>query len=185
MKTFKGTVEVASAKPWTDTKTGQDIVLYSFKLEGMNKWFRTGTNSPGVKEGDNIQFVENGNTVDVASIQQVASSEVQQAPRPAGGGSSKPVKGGQLARDDYWANKEERDKEREVYDKTVRSPMIEYQSARKDATALVVAALNQDALSFGNTAKSKQLGMLIDFVEQVTVELVGRANNFRADLENE
>ena len=183
MKTFKGTVDVVSAKPWTDTKTGQNITLHSFKLAGMGKWFRTGTNSPGISEGDNIQFVENGNSVDVASIEKVAASEVQQAPRPAGGAA--PKKGGQLARDDYWANKEERDKEREVYDKAVRSPMIEYQSARKDATALVVAALGKDAISFGNTAKSKQLGMLVDFVEEVTKDLVGRANNFRADLENE
>lgn len=186
MKTYKGTVSNVSARPWTDRETGRSITLYSFQLEGGNKWYRTGETQPPFDTGDNIQFVEHNNKVDTSSIEKIAASEVQQAPSPAPAGKSwnkgGAQKGGQLARDDYWTNKEKRDIEREEFDKNVRTPMIEYQSARKSATDLVVAALQADALSFGSAAKGKKLEMLVEFVEEVTRDMVARANTFREEL---
>jgi hypothetical protein len=37
----QGTVSQTSTKEWYDNKKGRNINLYSFQIEGNNRWFRT------------------------------------------------------------------------------------------------------------------------------------------------
>jgi hypothetical protein len=153
---FKGVVTNTYDKDWTDRKTGQEIVLKSFKIDSANQFFRTGT-TEAVSDGDYISFTaDNRGNVDLDSIAKEAGTPPKVAP--------KPKKASAGARDDYWTQKAERDI-------NVTEPRISYSAAQKNATELVCVALEQDLLSFGNAAKGKKLDMIIDYVEQVTMRL--------------
>ncbi len=161
-KAYKGVVSKLYEKEWTDRDSGDEIILHSFQIEGEKRYFRTGTRVPQFAEGDAISFVADGKSgnVDLKSVKQVEAGTVV-APQAA---PSKAAPSGATSRDAYWANKE-------TYDKEILRPTIAYSAAQKDATALVSAALQADALSFGSTAKGKRLDMLVDFVEQTTLRL--------------
>lgn len=157
-QTVTGAVSMVSAKNWTSPQ-GEDIVLYSFQVAGDKRYFRTGTTKPAISEQDNIRFVfeTQGNKVDLDSIEAVDSAAVQQAPKPpAAGGDS---------REEYWAKKD-------AHMLNVVEPRINFSASQRDAIALVTAALEQDCLSFGTTAKGKKLDMLLEFVDQVTDRFV-------------
>jgi len=175
-RTYKGVVSTLYEKPWTDRDTGDDIVLHSFQIESEKRYFRTGTNKPNFAEGDATSFVADGKSgnVDLKSVKQVEAETVQ-APKPAGSTASSSTGAG--SRDGYWANKEKRDQ-------TVTEPRISYSAAQKNATALVCAALQADALSFGSTAKGKRLDMLVDFVELTTLRLASLQMNAPTLLED-
>lgn len=162
----KGQARNISAKPF-DGRNGP-VTLYSFQLEGDRRYFRTGTAQPPFANGDFIEFdavEKNGNfTVTMDTINKIAQQEVQQAPKPTGsptagtGGGYNPQKD-YAEKDGYWQRKEAGD--------AVRDARINFSASQRDAITLVVAALEQDCLSFGNVAKGKKLDMLLDFVDQV------------------
>lgn len=181
LQTATGVVSSVTAKPWTD-RNGNAINLYSFQLQGDRRYFRTGTNPPGVMEGQTISFTFEApkNTVDLATVQQADPSQVAVAPKPPSAPQapaptqSAPRRTSSKenwdARAKYWDEKEKRDRE-------VVEPRITYSAAQRDAVSLVSAALNADALSFGNTAKGARLDMILDFVDQVTQKFVAERKN--------
>src|SRR5690606_16831044 len=69
------------------------------------------------------------------------------------------------------ANKEARDLEKEKRFQEVNEPRMALSVATEAAAAVVVAALQNDALSFGNTAKSKRQGQLTNFVKEIAIEV--------------
>lgn len=169
---IKGQARNISAKAF-DGRNGP-VTLYSFQLEGDRRYFRTGTDQPPLSAGDFIEFdaeEKNGNfNVKVATITKIAQQDVQQAPKPAGAAAGTGTGGNAsatpynpqkdyAAKDNYWTTREAGDAAREA--------RINFSASQRDAITLVVAALEQDCLSFGNVAKGKKLDMLLDFVDQV------------------
>lgn len=178
MQNYEGVVGFISEKAWFDRKLGQDINLYSFKLDGHDTWFRTGDTKPEFMKGQQIRFSSNGNNVDLSTVEITEATPVQTAPRPAG--QSRVV-----TKDTYWADKEARDLEKEEYWRLVKDPMIQYQAARRDAVTLIVAALANEAVSFGTTAKGQRLAFLQDMVEETTQDLMVKNAAFQAAREEE
>jgi len=168
----QGVVRTISTKEWYDDKKGQNINLYSFQLEGNNRWFRTGTNRPSCNQGDSISFMcnEKGN-VDVRSIQkgdqtaallqgtQARDLQPQRQPVSSGGGQS---------RDGYWAAKEENDKKKDARYQEQDIPRMSFSASQDRAVNLVAAALEHDCLSFGNMKKGEKLDYLLGCVDEVT-----------------
>ena len=185
---IKGRIAETSSKPWKDSRTGQDIVLYSFKLEGQRTWYRTGTTPTPFGVGQTVQFVADGQKVDTNSFQAIAQDSVQ-APAPSAAqsssgstqSSSSPGRGNASSRDEYWANKEARDLEKDKRYQEVDIPRMTMCTAISSAAAVVDAAFKSEALSFGNAAKSKRLDMIGDFVEQLAdrlyLKIVSTATN--------
>lgn len=161
-KTYKGVITEFFEREWKDRNSGQDIILRSFKINSENKFFRTGTTALKQGVGDAIQFVADAKgQVDLKTVQDIAAEDAPPA-KSGGGGGKKSFGGG--ARDTYWEDKAKRDIE-------VTEPRISYSAAQRNATSLVVAALQADILSFGQAAKGKKLDMLVEFVEQTTLRL--------------
>lgn len=143
-----GTVVTASQKPWTDNKTGREIVLYSFKIDSSEQWFRTGTDNPNVSEGDIVEFTAKGANVEKGSI------------KKTGAATNPPTRRSTTGRDSYWADKEQHDKE-------VRDPRISMAASRHDAVAIVSAALDAGAIPLGSK-KQEHLNIILDSVDKVT-----------------
>lgn len=155
------------------------VVLHSFKLDGDNRYYRTGT-TPLVREGDSIAFTADGKgNVDTDSLEKGVDAPRQaprqqnatQAYRRPGGGGGKSWGGKKASdRDGYWERKEARDQE-------IVEPRITWSSAQSDAVVLVTAALQHDLLSFGNANKGARLGLLLDYVDQVTARFATQRFN--------
>ena len=166
-KAYKGVVNATYEKDWTDRDTGDKIVLRSFQIDGEKKYFRTGTTDlKDVREGNYISFTadERSGNVDFKSVEKVEGEAPVRAPKPAASTSRTQSSGSGNSRDTYWSDKAARDEE-------ITEPRISYSAAQKNATHLVCVAMEQDLLSFGNAAKGKRLDMLVDFVEQTTLQL--------------
>lgn len=166
MANVSGVVRNSSAKPFNGRQG--PITLYSFQIEGDNRYFRCGTDQPNAVNGQSVEFevTQKGDNfnVNVSTIKALESQPVQAA--PAATNSGYPSKNAMFnAKDGYWERKEQRDVE-------VIEPRITHAAARRDAVTIVTAALAADALSFGNVQKGKKLDMLVDFVQQVTATLV-------------
>lgn len=169
-----------SAKPWTSKDTGQPITLYSFKIQGSNRWFRHGTTEMPFREGDVVSFVNDpqGNVDIPVQVGNAGAAPAQPAPPPAGNANRgrAPASGGRPAgggsggssRDDYWKQKEERDIEKERKYQEVDVPRMSFSASQDRAVNLVSAALEGGALSFGNASVGKRLDMLLEYVDQVT-----------------
>lgn len=203
MNTAVGTVATVSEKEWFDKRNNEDILLYSFQLQGDKKWYRTGTVRPedyNIVEGSAVKFdfdPRSGNVV-LDSVDDNVQEEVAAAPparRATGarqgsygkssGGSrgnapartSAPRSGGGNSRDDYWKDKETRDLEREQRYQAVVEPRMIVMAAQERAVIAVSAALAHDCLSFGSTTKGKKFDMLLDFVDEATAHFVRQAVN--------
>ena len=166
-KAYKGVVSATFEKDWTDRDTGDAIVLRSFKIDGENQFFRTGTTDlKDIREGNYISFTADARSgnVDFKSVEKVEGEAPARAPKPTASRKSSGSASSGGGRNDYWEQKAIRDVE-------VTEPRISYSAAQKNATALVTAALTHDLLSFGNAAKGKRLDMLVDFVEETTLRL--------------
>lgn len=180
--TNNGVVTEVSRKEWYDDRKKATINLYSFRIEGTGKWFRTGTNAPTFQQGEHISFVndEKNNvkldtvTRGAAAPQQPSAGVAVAAPTtqaaPTGGNTS----GGAQTRSGYWDAKEERDLEKDAYFRAkddryeaVAVPRMTYGNAVSSAVALVAAAVANDCLPIGNMTKGKQLDYLQDCVSQV------------------
>ena len=162
-RTYKGVVKEVFEREWTDRDSGEDITLYSYQIETEKRYFRTGTKKPTFKAGEAISFVADAKgNVKLANVTSIEADDVT-PPKPEGRTSPTRATGGG-SRDSYWSDKAKRDE-------SITEPRISYSAAQKNATALVVAALHNEALSFGQAAKGKKLDMLVDFVEQTTIRL--------------
>lgn len=171
MADIQGQVRNSSAKPFKGAQ-GQ-ITLYSFRLEGDNRWFGCGTDQPNCADGDTISFSyedKNGKQkVNVNSIKKVEGAKAEASTQVATGANQGYASRQAMfaAKDAYWDSKAKRDIE-------VVEPRINFSASQRDAVALVTAALAHDCLSFGTTAKGKKLDMLLEFVDQVTDRFVAQ-----------
>lgn len=145
--------EIEGVVSGTFNKDFQGTMLYSFKIEGNQKFFRLGQKKPDFKEGQCIKFVERNNNVDWNSIEILTD-----APQSTTTDASASAPTGAPSVD--------------------VGARIRHQAARADATRLVVAALHTDHLPHSaNTAKGKRLDLLIGYVEQVTKQLLEQEEN--------
>ena len=171
-----GRVSKVFEKSW-DGRNGT-VLLHSFQVEGNNKYFRTGEERL-CRQGDTVEFTadDRGNVanlmvVDGGSAPAQSNTGAQPSSRStsysgkSGGGNTWKAK--QAEKDQYWSDKESRDIAREQRQQTVVEPRITWSSAQSDAVALVTTALQHDLLAFGNANKSAKLGLLLDYVDQVT-----------------
>jgi hypothetical protein len=167
-----GVVSFVSEKPYKDRSTGEDITLYSFVLDGQKTWYRLNTTPPKFGVGQTVRFLADGQKVDIASIEIVAA-ETKSAPAPKPRAASAGTGGAtkEVSRDGYWANKEERDLEKEARYQTVSEPRMALSVAVEAASRVVDSALKNDALGFGTVAKSKRHAMLVDYVREVALDL--------------
>lgn len=169
------------SKVYTRDWDGRDgpIVLHSFQLEGDRTYYRTGEEQIA-DEGDFLTFEADGKgNVDHASVEKgtappkKAASPQVPVQQSRSGGFKKGNwgnKGGGGAKDKYWEDKEKHQIE-------VVEPRITWASAQSDAVALVTAALQHDILSFGNANKAAKLGLLLDFVDQITARFATQRFN--------
>lgn len=173
---IKGTVAKTYEREWS----GNDgnVILHSFQLQGDKRYFRSGTDKL-VSEGEAVSFDIEGNNQVVASSLTKMRAETQAAPAPGGytqgrgrnswGGTPKSTENFE-ARQKYWENKELRDIE-------VVEPRITFSAAQRDAIEVIKIAMENDALAFGNASKGAKLGMILDFVDEVTARFYSQRIN--------
>lgn len=207
-----GIVSNVSHRDFPDRNGGQPVRLFSFQLEGSNQWFRTGNTPLPAGVGQTINFVANDQKVDVHTVTVIGTaSQTTVAPPPsvqnvaqgvtgktvtvpphtpamgsAQAGYLQTVKNVQagLSKDQYWANKENRDLEKEARFKEVNEPRMALSVGVEAASKVVAAALQHDALGFGTTAKSKRVEMLGDFVEEMALRFGTFITNAPENLKN-
>lgn len=175
----QGVVSEVSTKEWYDSRKGRNIDLFSFRIEGNNNWFRTGTNRPNFNQGDAISFTnDDKNNVRLDSVQAGNAPAPTQNSAPQGGAGSPTTSqpsgntsGGQN-REGYWAAKEARDLEKDARYQNVDVPRMGLSAAQDRAVALVVGSIGTEAIPFGNMNKGERLDYLIDCVEKVTDRFV-------------
>ena len=138
--------------------------LYNFTLENDETWYGCGFDKPAIAKGQSISFEyadsSYGPKVDVNSIKVVA--EAAPGGNASSGKSTKAFAGN--ARDDYW-------KDKDVYDKQVRQPLIMYQSATNAAVTLAVAALENGILPTAGTKKADKYASFMHIVKQIRDEV--------------
>ena len=149
---------------WAGGKDIKGRTYFSFSLVDVDGFFRCGTDNPNVNKGDSVSFNYDidpkwGNQVDKNSIKVVDSAPAQ---APASKGTSA---GTAVSRDDYWANKEAADVDRQK--------IISLQAATNIATNIVTAALSADILALP-TKKAEKFDALVAMVNQVADDLVVR-----------
>lgn len=190
MKTTGRVTEVFS-RPW-EGRNGT-ITLHSFKIEGDNKFYRSGEDAL-CKVNDLVEFDfdSKGNVTNLFVTGQATTPPPAQAAsqrqsgfggRP-GGSSSGGFKAKQAEKDQYWNDKEQRDIAREKYQREVVEPRITWASAQSDAVDIVTAALTHDLLAFGNANKSAKLNLLLEYVDQVTARFAAQRYNAAELLRN-
>ena len=150
---------------WAGGKDIKGRTYFSFNLVDVDDFFRCGTNDPKVNKGDSISFEYEidpkwGNQVDTKSVKVSDSAPKQKsAASPSGSG---------IGRDEYWANKEAADVDRQK--------IISLQAATNIATNIVVAALQAEVLPLP-AKKAEKFDALLAMVEQVADDLVVRYVN--------
>lgn len=85
-------------------------------------------------------------------------------------------KAGGTTRDEYWANKEARDLEKERVYREEDIPAIRRSTSYNVAATLAAAALAGEALSFGSAAKGKRLDMYLGYVDQIAEHVYAKLN---------
>lgn len=149
MMTRTGQVKAVTSRDF------QSVKLWSFQLEGSDRYFRTGKVRPEVTEGQWIQFEEKNGIVQAETITDApGGAEAASETAPA---TNVPEKGETVTAS--------------VTDNVGRR--IQVQAARHDATRLVVAALEHDQLPHpSNVAKGKRLDLLLGYIDEVTNALL-------------
>jgi hypothetical protein len=147
---YKGTVSKVSSFNYQ----GKD--LWSFNLQGVQGFFRTGNKKPKVEQGQYVIFDaepgKNGSfNVDASSISVKAAEAEATGVQVAGGGAK-----ASLSKDDYWTRKEERD--------SVTQARIERQSCRNSSLEFIKILVGQGAVKF--TEKTKPADK-VDILEQM------------------
>lgn len=172
----QGRVTDVFVRPW-EGRNGP-INLHSFKIEGDNKFFRSGeAKLVEVNQLVEFEYDSKGNVnpdsvavTGVATTPPPAQQQEQKQAWAGKGGSGGGFKAKQAAKDQYWEDKEKRQIE-------IVEPRITWSSAQSDAVAVVNAALQHDLLAFGNANKSAKLGLLLDYVDQVTARFAAQRFN--------
>jgi hypothetical protein len=165
---WTGVILEVSAKDWNGTD------LYSFKIEGEDRWFRTGTSPIPFEAGANVKFEERNTKVLVESMELSSAGP---------GAVTKPLAEETLP--DHCHRPPG------APPSTVRSASVsvepaqyvgevgkrlQWQSARRDAVAIVTAALALEATNVeskgvlpwaANIAKAKKLDLLIGYINQL------------------
>lgn len=178
-KSVTGIIERISEKEWSDPRSGEDITLYSFALEGEKGWYRTGTTPPPYTEGTAVRFVvdtRKGN-VELDSIEEVEGTEVTRAPRAnANFSKNSPRKfppksnaSSGSSRDDYW-------KDKDKYYREVEVPRITLSACQSRAIEVVKMALANEAVNLGAT-KGKRLDNLLSVIDEVTDRFIDQIEN--------
>ena len=159
MQEHSGVVERAGEKKW------RDKTFFNFKLVDEDTLYLTGEKDLGVKEGDKVEFKYElfNERPNVKSLEVVGSGPVNKAKKSAGKAANDYKK-----KDDYWTQKAEDDKTRQV--------IISYQAANKTAVDIVKMALEQEAISLG-TAKAKKFDALMQVVDEVTDTIFEKYQN--------
>ncbi len=98
------------------------------------------------------------------------------ATTPPQAATPRPAAGGGVSRDDYWANKEARDLEKEKIYREQDIPAIRRSTAYSVASTVLAAAITADAVGFGTAAKSKRLDMLLGMMDLVAEHVYARLN---------
>ncbi len=151
----------------------QSVKLWSFQLEGSDRFYRTGKNEPMVTEGEWIKFNEKNGIVLMETLMKVDSGEetkkhVEHLRSVGAAQTSVEIaqNNGRLV---------SRDSASETDGPTSVGDRIRYQAARRDASNIVIAALHTDHLPHAvNVAKGKRLDLLLQYVEEVTQTLLER-----------
>jgi hypothetical protein len=156
-----GTIAVLDSKEWND------VMLYSFQLEGTGRWFRTGRKAIGYQEGQSIKFMCNHKgVVDDASVEMVTPEQVAEAPKvePRSASNGSFPRGG--ARDQYWVDKAEKD--------VTVGKDIAYQASRNAAIAITRVLYEAEAINYGKskTAGAKQ-DSILSLVDELTERFLG------------
>ena len=190
----KGKIARVSAKPGFKNRAGEDVTLHSFQLEGKNTWYRTGESPIPAGVGQSVQFVADDVKVDVTTFE-VVSGQVVQAPRPASAAASQamaptsqtsstpPATTTGLDNRGYWDRKDSRDIEKDARYQAVSEPRMALSVATEVAGGLISTALTKDAISFGNAAKAKKLGLLASYTKELALELAVFIQDAPAQLE--
>lgn len=143
----------------------QTTKLWSFQLEGSDRFFRTGKVEPKVSEGEWIKFNEKNGIVltETITITENAESSSKSARTPA---STEDTLGVPVPT-------VEARPEPSTSATIDVGQRIRYQAARRDASNIVIAALHTDHLPHAtNVAKGKRLDLLLQYVEEVTQTLL-------------
>lgn len=151
---------------WAGGKDIKGRTYFSFNLVDIDGFFRCGTNDPKVSAGDTVSFAYEidpkwGNQVDTKSIEVVDSAPTTTTKTPAAGGKA-------VGRDEYWANKEAADVDRQK--------IISLQAATNIATNIVTAALAAEVLALP-AKKAEKFDALLAMVNTVADSLVVRYVN--------
>ena len=149
MKEWEGVISKKSERDWHSVK------LYSFQIEGVDRWFRTGKTEIEQPVGATVSFTERNSQVDVATIQEV--SGVPQS----------------LSQSDVASA--------DVQEPTSSPPTvadrIRWQEARRDAVTIITAALHNDALPWAaNVAKGKKLDLLRGYINELAGQFMEEEN---------
>lgn len=140
--------------------------------------------------GETISFVADGQNVNAKSAQKVQSVAASAPSVSTGGiaqtsaasGHTQPTVRQGVSKDDYWSNKESRDLDKDVRYREVSEPRMALSVATEAAAMIVAAAFTADALGFGNAAKAKKLGMIVDATKEVARELALFIHNAPEEL---
>lgn len=155
MKTWNGQIDAISSKDWNN------ILLWSFRIEGEDRWFRTQKKRLPAEVGDHVTFDERNNQVILESVV-VDQTSAPSAPTTPEGVAA-PV-----------SPSVESTKSPATIDVGAR---IQWQAARRDACNVIVAALHTDSLPWNaNLAKGKRLDMLRSYITTLTNQFLEEEN---------
>ena len=156
MKTWSGKISKKFHRDFQGTK------LYSFQLEGEDRWFRTGKEELPHAEGTTVTFTEKNSQVMMDSV--------------AEGGTAPSVE------QTTSTESTERSATTSPSPTSVTAPTVgqrmAWEAARRDATRIVATALEVEGKGLEvlpwakNTAKGKKLDLLVDYVNRIAKQLM-------------
>lgn len=152
MKTWTGKLTKKFHRDFQGTK------LYSFQIEGVDRWFRTGKEEIAPTVGTMITFTEKNSQVMMDSVADAGPAPDVEPTTGTKSGPSQPT-------------------EPVASTAPTVGQRMAWENARRDATRIVVAALQTDVLPWNkNTAKAKRLDLLVGYVNQVAKDLLNQQN---------
>lgn len=189
-------------------KEWSNKILYSFKFDGQDDWYRMGENQhAGIIERGNkvaIKFSvdqRGNNQIDRVKLLEAGVGVSEQAPRQNSGGGGGQRRGGggggNAAKDTYWKDREARDMEKEArfeekdrHQLEVVEPRITFTAARRDALDFVMLLATAEALELpAKTKKNERLAAIESLHDHYTAKFfadaMGTDTIARADAEVE
>ena len=161
--------KVSGVVGWVGSKDIRGRKYWSFRIDGNDNWFRTGSDKPPLKNGDNVSFAyeetQYGNQVAIDSIKVSADAP------PASGASSS---GGASSRDDYWSRKEETDQ--------FVQRMIQFNHCTNAAVSVAKLALDAGILPLGSGSKAGKMDALLAQVSAIRNALYDEVEDFSGAL---